>query len=132
MKLLALVLVALVVPVAASAATTTLHLTEKQTFQHYVDKGAKGESPGDIRTFGGTVFQHGTKVGHDRIRCVVAARCNAQVWIPGGSLISKGFIAAGPNFSAKITGGTGKYANARGTVTVAGGPVTRYTVKLVG
>ena len=132
MKLLALVLVALAVPVAAAAAATTLHLTEKQTFQHYVDKGPKGESPGDIRTFGGTIFQHGTKIGHDRIRCVVAARCNAQVWIRGGSLISKGFIANGPSFSAKITGGTGKYANARGTVTVAGGPVTRYTVKLVG
>ena len=132
MKLLALVLVVLVVPAAATAATTTLHLTEKQTFQHYVDKGAKGESPGDIRTFGGTVFQHDTKIGHDRIRCVVAASCDAQVWIPGGSLISKGFAANGPSFSAKITGGTGKYANARGTVTVVGGPVTRYTVKLVG
>jgi allene oxide cyclase len=132
MKLLALVLIALAVPAAATAATTTLHLTEKQTFQHYVDKGAKGESPGDVRTFGGTVFRHDIKVGHDRIRCVVAARCDAQVWIPGGSLISKGFVATGPSFTAKITGGTGKYANAHGTVTVAGGPVTRYTVKLVG
>jgi allene oxide cyclase len=137
MKLLALVLVALAVTVpvaatAAAAATTTLHLTEKQTFQHYVDKGAKGESPGDIRTFGGTVFQHGTKVGHDRIRCVVAASCDAQVWIRGGSLISKGFVATGPSFSAKITGGTGKYARAHGTVTVVGGPVTRYTLRLVG
>jgi hypothetical protein len=94
-KLLALVLVALAIPAAATATTRTLHLTEKQTFQHYVDKGAKGESPGDIRTFGGTVFQHGTKVGHDRIRCVVAASCDAQVWIRGGSLISKGFVATG-------------------------------------
>jgi allene oxide cyclase len=131
-KLLALVLVALAIPAAATATTRTLHLTEKQTFQHYVDKGAKGESPGDIRTFGGTVFQHGTKVGHDRIRCVVAASCDAQVWIRGGSLISKGFVATGPTFSAKITGGTGKYARAHGTVTVVGGPVTRYTLRLVG
>jgi allene oxide cyclase len=132
LKLLALVLVALAIPAAATATTRTLHLTEKQTFQHYVDKGAKGESPGDIRTFGGTVFQHGTKVGHDRIRCVVAASCDAQVWIRGGSLISKGFVATGPSFSAKITGGTGKYARAHGTVTVVGGPVTRYTLRLVG
>jgi allene oxide cyclase len=131
-KLLALVLVALAIPAAATATTRTLHLTEKQTFQHYVDKGAKGESPGDIRTFGGTVFQHGTKVGHDRIRCVVAASCDAQVWIRGGSLISKGFVATGPSFSAKITGGTGKYAGAHGTVTVVGGPVARYTLRLVG
>jgi hypothetical protein len=122
----------LVIAGTASATVTTLRLTEKQTFQQYVDNGVKGESAGDIRTFGGTVFQKGEKVGHDRIRCVVAARCTAQVWIGGGSLISKGFLATGPSFTAKITGGTGKYARARGTVTVVGGPVSRYTVRLVG
>lgn len=131
MKKLALVLAVLVVPSVAAAATTTLHLTEKQTFQRYVDKGTKGESPGDIRTFGGTVFQNGKKVGHDRIRCVVAGTCHAQVWIGGGSLISRKFVAKGPNFTAKITGGTGTYAHVHGTVTVVGGPVTRYTVRLV-
>jgi hypothetical protein len=129
---LALTLVLLVVPAAvASASTTTLRLTEKQTFQHYTDKGSKGESAGDIRTFGGTVFQKGKKVGHDQIRCVVAATCDAQVWIQGGSLISKGFVAKGPNFTAKITGGTGRYADAHGTVAVVGGPVTHYTVTIV-
>ena len=133
MKKLALILIALVVPGAATAAaTTTLHLTEKQTFAQYVDKGVKGESPGDIRAFGGNVFLRGMKVGHDRIRCVVAATCDAQVWIGGASLISKGFVASGPNFTARITGGTGKYAGARGTVTVVGGPVARYTVRLAG
>ncbi len=131
MKKFALVLVLLVVPGVAAAATTTLRLTEKQTFQHYVDKGAKGESPGDIRTFGGTVFQNGKKIGHDRIQCVVAGTCDAQVWINGGSLISKGFRAKGPNFTAKITGGTGTYTHARGTVTVVGGPLTHYTVRIV-
>ncbi len=136
MKKLTLILVSLaslVISSAASAsATTTLRLTERQTFQRYVDKGAKGESPGDIRTFGGTVFQNGKKVGHDRIRCVVSRTCTAQVWIRGGSLISKGFVANGPSFTAKITGGTGKFAGARGTATVVGGPVTRYTVRLIG
>jgi allene oxide cyclase len=130
MKTLALALFALILPAVATAAATTLHLTEKQTFQHYVDKGAKGESPGDVRTFGGTVYQNGAKVGRDRIHCIVGAACDAQVWIRGGSLISTGFVAKGPNFTAKITGGTGKYAGARGTVTVVGGPVTRYTVRL--
>lgn len=110
---LAFVLVLLVVPSVAAADTTTLHLTEKQTFQHYVDKGAKGESSGAIRTFGGTVFQTGKKIGHDRIQCVVAGTCTAQVWINGGSLISKGFLVKGPNFTAKITGGTGTYTRAR-------------------
>jgi hypothetical protein len=131
-KLALVLLVPLVLAGVASASPTTLRLTEKQTFQRYVDKGAKGESAGDIRTFGGVVFQKNKKIGHDRIQCVVAASCTAQVWIGGGSLISKGFVARGPNFTAKITGGTGKYSGARGTVTVVGGPVSRYTVRLAG
>ena len=130
MRTLALIVISLVIPAVASASTTTLHLTEKQTFQHYLDRGAKGESAGDIRTFGGTVFQNGRRVGHDQIRCVVGATCDAQVWIDGGSLISRGFTANGPDFTAKITGGTGRYAGARGTVTVNTGPVTHYTVRL--
>jgi hypothetical protein len=32
----------------------------------------------------------------------------------------------------RITGGTGKYAGADGTVTVVGGPLAHYTVRLVG
>jgi hypothetical protein len=131
-KKLAVVLVVLVVPAVAAASTTTLLLTEKQTFQHYVDKGSKGESPGDIRTFGGAVFQNGKRFGHDRIRCVVGATCDAQVWIRGGSLISRGFVVKGPSFTARITGGTGRYAGAHGTVSVVGGPVSHYTVKLAG
>jgi hypothetical protein len=132
MRKLAIVLAALAVPGIAAASGTTLHLTEKQTFQRYVDKGTKGESPGDIRTFGGTVYQAGKRVGHDRIRCVVGATCDSQVWITGGSLIANGFIARGPSFTAKITGGTGKYAGARGTVSVVGGRTTRYTVRIAG
>jgi hypothetical protein len=132
MKHLTLLLLALAfVGNATAAATTTLHLTEKQTFQQYVDNGTKGESPGDIRTFGGTVFEQGKKIGHDRIRCVVAARCDAQLWLPGGSLISKGFVG-GRRFTAKITAGTGRYLGVHGTVTVVGGPTTHYTVRLAG
>ena len=55
MKKLLLVVVSLAslaIAGTASAAVTTLHLTEKQTFQHYVDNGTKGESAGDIRTVG--------------------------------------------------------------------------------
>jgi hypothetical protein len=133
MNKLALALVALaglVVTATAAASPTTLHLTEKQTFQHYVDKGPKGESAGDVRTFGGTVFAAGKPVGHDRIRCVVGATCSAQVWLAGGSLISPTFVARGPSFTAKITAGTGSYKGAHGTVTVIGGPISHYTVRL--
>jgi hypothetical protein len=134
MKRLALALpaalVALALPVAAHASGSTLHLTEKQTFGHLIDKGKKGESPGDIRTFGGTVFDAGKRVGHDQIRCVVAGSCQAQVWVRGGSLIARRFVVTGPSFTAQITGGTGTYAGARGTVKVSSGAIAHYTVTL--
>jgi hypothetical protein len=123
-------LVALALPAGAHASTSTLHLTEKQTYGHLVDKGTKGESPGDIRTFGGTVFEAGKAVGHDRIRCVVAGPCSAQVWVRGGSLIARRFVVPGPSFTARITGGTGTYAGARGTVKVLDGPIAHYTITL--
>ena len=123
-------LVALAVPVGAHASVATLHLTEKQSFQHLVDKGKKGETPGDIRTFGGSVFQAGKQVGHDRIRCVVGRTCDAQVWIRGGSVIARNFVIPGPRFTARITGGTGTYAGARGSVQVAIGAVEHYTITL--
>jgi hypothetical protein len=120
------------VAAGAAASPATLHLTEKQTFHHYVDKGPKGESAGDVRTFGGTVFAAGKRVGHDRIRCVVGATCSAQVWLVDGSLISPAFVATGPRFTATITGGTGSYKGAHGTVVVVGGPISHYTVQLSG
>jgi hypothetical protein len=123
-------LVALALPVGASASTTTMHLTEKQTFQHLVDTGKKGESQGDIRTFGGAVFQAGKQVGHDQIRCVVGRTCRAQVWVRGGSLIAGSFVVPGRTFTARITGGTGAYTGARGSVEVASGPVARYTITI--
>ena len=123
-------LAALALPAAAHATPSTLHLTEKQTFGHLIDHGKKGESPGDIRTFGGMVFESGKPVGHDQIRCVIAGACNAQVWVKGGSLIARRFIVTGPNFTAPITGGTGTYTGARGTVKVSTGAITRYTVTL--
>ena len=103
---------------------------EKHTFEHVVDKGKKGESAGDIRTFGGFVYRGAAKVGHDQIRCVVGGTCNAQVWIRGGSLIARGFVVSGPDLTAKITDGTGRYAGARGTVKVSTGPVSHYTVAI--
>jgi hypothetical protein len=128
---LAVAVAALVLAAAASAGTTTLRLTEKQTFQDYVDKGRKGESRGDIRIFGGTLFEHGKKVGHDRIHCVVGGTCDAQAWLPGGMLVSKGFVPGGPRFTAPVTGGTGRFSGAHGTIAIVGGPVTHNTIRLV-
>jgi hypothetical protein len=45
-------------------------------------------------------------------------------------LIARHFVVPGPRFRARITGGTGTYTGARGSVTVSSGPVERYTITL--
>jgi hypothetical protein len=106
----------------AAAGTTTLRLVENETFDR---KLSDGES------FGGNVYdlKH-HKVGHDRITCRASTGCHATEWLKGGTLFGT-FAHGGPHFTVRITGGTGIYAGARGSVAVAAAPGTnRYTVRL--
>lgn len=125
----------------AAAASTTMKLLEKQTFQHYTDTGAKGESPGDVRVFGGPLYDlRRHRVGSDRITCIVASngsRCHAKLVLPRGSVYAQA-VVTGPRFTAKLVGGTGAYAyayayaHAHGTLTVVSGPLSRYTLRIEG
>ena len=124
----ALLVAVLATPAAAS--TTTIHLTEKQTFQRFIDNGAKGESAGDIRIFGGPVYAGGKRVGHDRIRCVVGKTCTETIWLKDGMLVAARVVVRPPRFSAAITSGTGAYAGMRGTAEIVLGRVSQYTIRL--
>jgi hypothetical protein len=107
----------------ALGGTTTLRLVEHETFTH---KLSDGES------FGGNVYDlKQRKVGHDRITCRARTGCHVTEWLKGGNLFGS-FAHGGPHFTARITGGTGIYAGARGTVAVTASPGSnRYTVRLV-
>lgn len=107
----------------ALGGTTTLRLVEHETFAH---KLSDGES------FGGLVYDlNRHKVGHDRITCRASTGCHVTEWLQGGNLFGS-FAHGGLHFTARITGGTGIYAGARGAVAVAAAPGTNhYTVHLV-
>jgi hypothetical protein len=117
----------------AAAAPATIRLLEKRTFQHYTDKGAKGESPGDIRVFAGTLYNlHRHRIGSDRITCVVATQgshCHGELVLAHGDIYAQALVT-GPRFTAKIVGGTGAYAHARGTLSVTSGPLSSYTLRI--
>ena len=115
---------------ADASAATTLRLTERQAFQRYVDHGAKGESAGDVRVFGGPLFAASKQVGHDRIRCVVGSTCAVTLWLDGGTLVARRVVVRPPRFSAAISDGTGSYAGARGSALIVLGPTSRYTIRL--
>jgi hypothetical protein len=74
---------------------------------------------------------HGKRIGHIDGSCQIVstvsesgagkASCAAHAFLPGGSLLFQGYqpFTAGPGrFVYPITGGTGRYANARGWVAI--------------
>jgi allene oxide cyclase len=123
--------VALVVAVAAWAAPAHRHhgspgaktvtVIEHATTDATTDTGAAGDSAGDLLTFANEVFDaaDARKVGTDQGYCVrvvagASYECNWTTFLPAGQI-----TVEGPFFDAKdsvlaITGGTGRYARARG------------------
>ena len=101
------------------AITVIEHATSDTT----TDTGATGDSVGDVLTFANDVFDatNATKAGTDQGYCVrvvagTSYECTWTTFLPGGQI-----VVAGPFYDAKdstlaITGGTGRYRNARGTM----------------
>ena len=101
----------------------TITVIEHATTDTTTDTGATGDSVGDVLTFANDVFDaaNAQKVGTDQGYClrVVAGtsyECTWTTFLQGGQI-----VVAGPFYDAKdstmaITGGTGRYRNARGTM----------------
>jgi len=101
----------------------TITVIEHATTDTTTDTGATGDSVGDILTFANDVFNAAdrTKVGTDNGYCLrtvagAAYECNWTTFLPGGQI-----TVEGPFFDAKestlaITGGTGRFRGARGTM----------------
>jgi allene oxide cyclase len=94
---------------------------EHATTDVTTDTGAAGDSAGDILTFANEVFDRADThtVGTDQGYCVrvVAGRsyeCNWTTILAGGQITVGGpFLDSGDSTLA-VTGGTGRYRNARG------------------
>ncbi len=105
----------------AASAKETLDLVERATTDAVTDLGAKGDSVGDLLTFENEVYdsRNEKKLGTDQGYCVrLAAGKSWECWwtlfVAGGQLTVQGpFFDKGDSVLA-ITGGTGKYAAARG------------------
>jgi hypothetical protein len=98
-------------------------VVERATTDTTIDNGAAGDSIGDLLAFGNEVFDktNTKKVGTDQGSCVrtvpgTAFECSWTTFLPGGQIVVQGpFLDAGDSTLA-ITGGTGRYKNARGTM----------------
>jgi len=109
----------------------TLTVVEHATTDATTDTGDPGDTAGDVLTFANEVFNAGdtAKVGTDQGYCIrvvkgTAYECNWTTFLPGGQIAVEGpFLDAG-NSTLAITGGTGRYRGARGTMdlrSLAGG-----------
>jgi len=135
MRRAALTVVSLAVAVAVAAAVSAwasggheggmpggvVTVVEHATTDATTDTGAPGDSAGDILTFANDVFDSAdaTKVGTDQGYCVrviagTSYECTWTTILAGGQIMVAGpFLDAGDSTLA-ITGGTGRYADARG------------------
>lgn len=120
----------------------TLAVIEHATTDATTDTGAPGDSEGDVLTFANDVFDAADKkrVGANQGYCIrvkagSSYECTWTTMLPGGNI-----VVAGPFYDAKdstlaITGGTGRYRDARGTMKLHGlanGTKYSFTFKLRG
>lgn len=122
-------------------------LYNHDTDQAFLDLGDPGPSVGDQYIFGGNVSkqQGGPTVGRMSGQCATISDtemlCNSSFTFNGGqvsfqALVDVTVFFAGQPFDFAVTGGTGPYRSARGTVTgqilpnPPGGSDARFTVDL--
>ena len=121
MNRLGIFALALLAAAASASAGEVLSVVERADTDAVTDTGAKGDSVGDVLTFANPVFDKAnkTKIGTDQGYCVrtVVGKSWECMWtlsLKDGQLTVEGpFLDAGDSVLA-ITGGTGRYAAARG------------------
>lgn len=93
-----------------------------------VDNAPAGDSPGDLLMFTEKLLDsRGKRIGSDAASCVrmfdATSLCTGTYTLPGGRVMVQ-LLQPGPTgtYDQAITGGTGRFARARGTVTVAQRP----------
>lgn len=103
----------------------TVRVVSKDTEQAFVDVGKHGFSLGDEFVFTSRLTQNGQKVGHAGVVCTIVSvrrqesQCLGSARLGHGEITIQGLMADSPRvFSFAITGGTGAYEGAEGTLVV--------------
>lgn len=103
---------------------TVIHVVERTTTDLVIDIGPTGSSSGDLLTFANDVFdQHNVdKVGRDQGDCIRintiegSWECRWITFLKGGAITVEGPLYDSHDSVLAITGGRGKYKDARGSM----------------
>ncbi|HVO44893.1 MAG TPA: allene oxide cyclase family protein [Steroidobacteraceae bacterium] len=119
----ALTVAGLVVFSLPAVSAEKLQLVERAETDATLDLGAKGDSVGDLLTFANPIYDaaNKVKVGTDQGYCVrvVAGKSWECFWtllLKDGQITIEGPFFDGGDSVMAVTGGTGKYAGARGSL----------------
>jgi hypothetical protein len=135
-------LIAAILAAHSAFAAETIVVIERAKTDTTIDLGAKGDSVGDLLTFANPLLSPDdkTEVGKDQGYCVrvIAGKSWECFWtaiFKEGQITVEGpFYDSGDSVMA-VTGGTGKYAGARGSMTLhardAKGSAFDFTYKLL-
>lgn len=103
----------------------TVRVVSRDTEQSFVDVGKHGFSLGDEFVFTSKLTRHGYRVGHAGVVCTITSvkreesQCLGSAKLGRGEITIQGLMADSPRvFSFAITGGTGAFEGAEGTLVV--------------
>ena len=109
--------------VQPAIAAEHLVVVERAMTDTTVDLGAKGDSVGDLLTFANPVYDatNKTQLGSDQGYCVRVVvgkswECFWTLLLAGGQITVEGPFYDSGDSTLVVTGGTGKYAGAKGTL----------------
>jgi allene oxide cyclase len=103
---------------------TVIHVIERATTDLVVDTGPTGDSSGDLLTFANDVYDETNvdKVGRDQGDCIRinttegSWECRWITFLKGGAITVEGPFYDTHDSVMAITGGRGKYKDARGSL----------------
>ncbi len=115
---------AAVVQSAGAGGPMVVTVVEHVTTDKVIDVGKPGDSSGDLLTFANQVYDdtNTSRVGRDQGSCIRISpgrglwQCSWTTWFNGGSITVEGPFYDDRNSTLAITGGTGVYSSATGSM----------------
>jgi hypothetical protein len=82
---------------------------------------SEAATPGDSFVLSETLTKNGEDFGHSYVQCTFITadvlQCIATLDLPNGQITVQGVLRDAPDFTIAVTGGTGDYSGAGGTLT---------------